>query len=147
MFSRWIVTNIISASVTTFLAFLAGIISWSVCCSSDYLAFSTGWQWIINCNVYRTKLLWPNLSWYYIRICLEGLRRTTKISMKIPGSGPVSEPEHESFCRDFRRHLIGSCAVSSRLLTGRDAAYSASIATSLAVHGWCCGSFSLSHTL
>jgi hypothetical protein len=30
MFSRWIVTNITSASVTTFLAFLAGIISWSV---------------------------------------------------------------------------------------------------------------------
>jgi hypothetical protein len=33
MFSRWIVTNITSASVTTFLAFLAGIISWSVYCS------------------------------------------------------------------------------------------------------------------
>jgi hypothetical protein len=32
MFSRWIVTNITSASVTTFLAFLAGIISWSVYC-------------------------------------------------------------------------------------------------------------------
>jgi hypothetical protein len=30
MFSRWIVTNITSGSVTTFLAFLAGIISWSV---------------------------------------------------------------------------------------------------------------------
>jgi len=30
MFLRWIVTNITSASVTTFLAFLAGIISWSV---------------------------------------------------------------------------------------------------------------------
>jgi hypothetical protein len=30
MFSRWIVTNITSASVSTFLAFLAGIISWSV---------------------------------------------------------------------------------------------------------------------
>jgi hypothetical protein len=34
MFSRWIVTNITSASVTTFLAFLAGIISWSVYCTS-----------------------------------------------------------------------------------------------------------------
>jgi hypothetical protein len=33
MFSRWIVTNITSASVTTFLTFLAGIISWSVYCS------------------------------------------------------------------------------------------------------------------
>jgi hypothetical protein len=33
MFSRWIVTNITSASVTTFLAFLAGIISWSVYCT------------------------------------------------------------------------------------------------------------------
>jgi hypothetical protein len=32
MFSRWIVTNITSAIVTTFLAFLAGIISWSVYC-------------------------------------------------------------------------------------------------------------------
>jgi hypothetical protein len=32
MFSRWIVTNITSASVTTFLAFIAGIISWSVYC-------------------------------------------------------------------------------------------------------------------
>jgi hypothetical protein len=35
MFSRWIVTNITSASVTTFLAFLAGIISWSVYCIHD----------------------------------------------------------------------------------------------------------------
>jgi hypothetical protein len=35
MFSRWIVTNITSASVTTFLAFLAGIISLSVYCRSD----------------------------------------------------------------------------------------------------------------
>jgi hypothetical protein len=34
MFSRWIVTNITSASVTTFLAFHAGIISWSVYCTS-----------------------------------------------------------------------------------------------------------------
>jgi hypothetical protein len=34
MFSRWTVTNITSASVTTFLAFLAGIISWSVYCTS-----------------------------------------------------------------------------------------------------------------
>jgi hypothetical protein len=34
MFSRWIVTNITSASVTTFLAFLAGIISWSVYCNT-----------------------------------------------------------------------------------------------------------------
>jgi hypothetical protein len=33
MFSRWIVTNITSAKVTTFLAFLAGIISWSVYCT------------------------------------------------------------------------------------------------------------------
>jgi uncharacterized protein with PQ loop repeat len=32
MFSHWIVTNITSASVTIFLAFLAGIISWSVYC-------------------------------------------------------------------------------------------------------------------
>jgi hypothetical protein len=32
MFSRWIVTNITSASFTTFLEFLAGIISWSVYC-------------------------------------------------------------------------------------------------------------------
>jgi hypothetical protein len=39
MFSRWIVTNITSASVTTFLAFLAGIISWSVYCSGMALAF------------------------------------------------------------------------------------------------------------
>jgi hypothetical protein len=36
MFSRWIVTNITSASVTTFLAFLAGIISWSVYCTQPY---------------------------------------------------------------------------------------------------------------
>jgi hypothetical protein len=35
MFSRWIVTNITSASVTTFLAFLAGIISWSVYCRNS----------------------------------------------------------------------------------------------------------------
>jgi cytochrome c biogenesis protein CcdA len=45
MFSRWIVTNITSASVTTFLAFLAGIISWSVYCicplhPNAFLAFS-----------------------------------------------------------------------------------------------------------
>jgi hypothetical protein len=33
MFSRWIVTNITSASVTTFLALLAGIISWSAYCT------------------------------------------------------------------------------------------------------------------
>jgi hypothetical protein len=33
MFSRWKVTNITSASVTTFLAILAGIISWSVYCT------------------------------------------------------------------------------------------------------------------
>jgi uncharacterized membrane protein len=33
MFSRWTVMNITSASVTTFLAFLAGIISWSVYCA------------------------------------------------------------------------------------------------------------------
>jgi hypothetical protein len=34
MFSRWIVTNITSASVTTFLAFLAGIIYRSVYCTT-----------------------------------------------------------------------------------------------------------------
>jgi hypothetical protein len=34
MFSRWTVTNITSASVTTFLAFLAGIISRSVYCTT-----------------------------------------------------------------------------------------------------------------
>jgi hypothetical protein len=33
MFSRWIVTNITSGSVTTFLEFLAGTISWSVYCT------------------------------------------------------------------------------------------------------------------
>jgi hypothetical protein len=32
MFSRWIVMNITSESVTTFLTFLAGTISWSVYC-------------------------------------------------------------------------------------------------------------------
>jgi hypothetical protein len=41
MFSRWIVTNITSASVTTFLAFLAGIISWSVYCTEP----SAGTWW------------------------------------------------------------------------------------------------------
>jgi hypothetical protein len=40
MFSRWIVTNITSASVTTFLAFLAGIISWSVYCMYLYMAMT-----------------------------------------------------------------------------------------------------------
>jgi hypothetical protein len=43
MFSRWIITNITSASVTTFLAFLAGIISWSVYCIFQY----TRWHSII----------------------------------------------------------------------------------------------------
>jgi hypothetical protein len=33
VFSRWIVTNITSASDTKFLAFLAGIISWSAYCT------------------------------------------------------------------------------------------------------------------
>jgi hypothetical protein len=41
MISRWIVTNITSASVATFLAFLAGIISWSVYCTFN-LSYSLG---------------------------------------------------------------------------------------------------------
>jgi hypothetical protein len=41
MFSRWIVTNVTSASVTTFLTFLAGIISWSVYCTSTFSVHKT----------------------------------------------------------------------------------------------------------
>jgi hypothetical protein len=44
MFSRWIVTNITSASVTTFLAFLAGIISWSVFCTYHMRSREERWS-------------------------------------------------------------------------------------------------------
>jgi hypothetical protein len=48
MFSRWIVTNFTSVSVTTFLAFLAGIISWSVYCTLQRKAsMRTVLQWVL----------------------------------------------------------------------------------------------------
>jgi hypothetical protein len=46
---------------------------------------------IINWNRYKRKRPWPELK-YYPGFCLEGLRKTTKISARIALSGPRFEP-------------------------------------------------------
>jgi hypothetical protein len=45
----------------------------------------------MNWKGYGRKRSWPNLK-YGPRICLEGLRKTTKTSVKYEVSGPRSEP-------------------------------------------------------
>jgi hypothetical protein len=68
MFSRWIVTNITSASVTTFPAFLVGIISWSVYCSYSsliaksyacaYVEYLAGiFLWTVDCTLSRVQIV------------------------------------------------------------------------------------------
>jgi hypothetical protein len=64
MFSRWIVTNITSASVTTFLAFLAGIVSWSVYCTRFLLKLVWTVSLKANTSLYTSNFLPRIMSGY-----------------------------------------------------------------------------------
>jgi hypothetical protein len=53
--------------------------------NSDYIAWRFGWQGIINRGRggrIGRKQLWPNLG-YYPGMCLEGLRKFTKIPVRM----------------------------------------------------------------
>jgi hypothetical protein len=77
MISRWIVTNITSASVTTFLAFLAGIISWSVYCTRRCVPEGPNLQFRLACCIQVTEKL-PisrGATSGYLLLCLSYLGR------------------------------------------------------------------------
>jgi hypothetical protein len=63
----------------------------------------------MNWKGHGRKRSWPNL-WYYLGICLEELRKSTKASARIAGLRaeilnydlPNTNQECQQLCRDFR---------------------------------------------